>query len=120
MRHQPDAAELDGALADEGLSGQRVSIQIGGLLTELVAPGAAALSAAGAVRSVAPGRVSIAAGQSVEFSGWLDALPLGYWGRFSTVKTVRFEVTSSAPVDVTIRISDVQAVCRDFASGRTS
>jgi galactofuranosylgalactofuranosylrhamnosyl-N-acetylglucosaminyl-diphospho-decaprenol beta-1,5/1,6-galactofuranosyltransferase len=107
-------------LADEGLSGQRVSIQIGGLLTELVAPGAAALSAAGSARSVAPGRVSIAAGQTVEFSGWLDALPLGYWGRFSTVKTVRFEVTSSAPVDVTIRISDAQALCRDVVSGRTS
>jgi len=50
----------------------------------------------------------------------LDALPLGYWGRFCTVKTVRFELTSSAPVDVTIRISDAQAVCRDLASGRTS
>ncbi|MEP7113245.1 MAG: glycosyltransferase [Ilumatobacteraceae bacterium] len=97
-----------------------MSIQIGGLLTELVEPGAAALSAAGATRSVAPGRVRMAAGQTIEFSGWLDALPLGYWGRFSTVKTVRFEVTSSAPVDVTIRISDAQAVCRDLASGRTS
>ena len=97
-----------------------MSIQIGGLLTELLAPGAAALPAPGAVRSVAPGRVSIAAGQTVEFSGWLDALPLGYWGRFSTVKTVRFEVTSSAPVEVTIRISDAQAGCRDLASGRTS
>ncbi len=62
----------------------------------------------------------MAAGQTIDFSGWLDALPLGYWGRFSTVKTVRFEVTSSAPVDVTIRISNAQAVCRDFASGRTS
>ena len=120
MRHQPEAASLDGASADEGLSGQRVSIQIGGLLTEFVAPGAGALSAAGAARSVAPGRVSMAAGQTIEFSGWLDALPLGYWGRYSTVKTVRLEVTSSAPVDVTVRISDAQAVCRDFASGRTS
>ncbi|MEP7018305.1 MAG: glycosyltransferase [Actinomycetota bacterium] len=97
-----------------------MSIQIGGLLTELVEPGAATLSAAGATRSVDPGRVRMAAGQTIEFSGWLDALPLGYWGRFSTVKTVRFEVTSSAPVDVTIRISNAQAVCRDFASGRTS
>lgn len=120
MRHQLEAASLDGASADEGSSGQRVSIQIGGLLTERVAPGAEALSASGAARSVAPGRVSMAAGQTIEFSGWLDALPLGYWARFSTVKTVRLEVTSSAPVDVTVRISDAQAVCRDFASGRTS
>ena len=95
-------------------------MQIGGLLTEFVAPGAAPLSAAGAARTVAPGRVSLAAGQTVEFSGWLDALPLGYWRRFTTVNTVRLEVTSSAPVDVIVRISDAQAVCRDVASGRTS
>jgi GT2 family glycosyltransferase len=120
MRHQPEAADLDGECADERLNGQLVSIQIGGLLTELVAPGAAALLAAGAARSAAPDRLTMAAGQTIEFCGWLDALPLGYWGRFSTVKTVRFEVTSSAPVDVTIRISDAQAVCRDFVSGRTS
>ncbi len=94
-------------------------MQIGGLLTEFVAPGAAALSAAGAARTVAPGRVSLAAGQTVEFSGWLDALPLGYWRRFTTVNTVRLEVTSSAPVDVIVRISDARAVCRDVASGRT-
>lgn len=97
-----------------------MSILIGGLMTELVVPGAAALSSAQVARSVAPGRVIMAAGQTVEFSGWLDALPLGYWARFSTVKTVRFEVTSSATVDVTIRISDAQAGCRDCASGRTS
>jgi len=96
-----------------------VSVVIGGLLTELVAPGAAALSAASMVRTVAPDRVGLAAGQTVEFSGWLDALPLGYWGRFTSVETVRLEVTSSAPVDVTVRVSDRQAVCRDVASGTT-
>jgi len=95
-------------------------MQIGGLLTELVVPGSAALSAVSRVRTVAPGRVSLGAGQTVEFSGWLDALPLGYWGRFTTVETVRLEVTSSAPVDVTVRVSDAQAVCRDVASGSTS
>jgi GT2 family glycosyltransferase len=92
-------------------------MHIGGLLTELVAPAAAALSAAGEARRVAPGRVALAAGQSVEFSGWLDALPLGYWGRFTTVNIVRLEVTSSAPVHVTVRVSDAQAICRDVASG---
>ena len=69
-----------------------MSIQIGGLLTEFVAPGAAALSAADAARAVAPGRVALTAGQSIEFAGWLDALPLGYWGRFTTVETVRLEL----------------------------
>ena len=100
---------------------------IGGLPTEMVVPGAASLSAASAAQIVARGRASLAAGQSVEFSGWLDALPLGYWGRFTTVNTVRLEVTSSAPVDVTVRISDARArghlplagECRDVASGRT-
>ncbi len=98
-----------------------MSLPIGGLVTELVAPGAAALSAAaGVVRSGAPGRVSLTAGQCVEFSGWLDALPLGYWERFSTVKKVRFEVDSSAPVHVIIRVSDALGRCRDVASGMTS
>lgn len=101
------------------MTGAPVSLQIGGLLTELVAPGAAALSAASALQRVAPGRVGLAAGQTVEFSGWLDALPLGYWARFTTVSTVRLEVTSSAPVDVTVRVSDARAVCRDIASGTT-
>ena len=96
-----------------------MSIQIGGLLTELVVPAAAALSAAAVARTVDPGRVALAAGQSVEFCGWLDALPLGYWGRFTTVDTVRLEVTSSAPVGVTVRVSDAQALCRDVASGTT-
>jgi galactofuranosylgalactofuranosylrhamnosyl-N-acetylglucosaminyl-diphospho-decaprenol beta-1,5/1,6-galactofuranosyltransferase len=96
-----------------------VSIRIGGLLTELVVPGAAALSAAGAARAVAPGRVGLVAGQTIEFSGWLDALPLGYWGRFTTVDTVRLEVTSSAPVDVTVRVSDALGLCRDITSGTT-
>src|SRR5450631_23957 len=92
-------------------------MHIGGLLTEFVAPAAAALSAAGGARRVAPGRVALAAGQSVEFSGWLDALPLGYWGHFTTVNIVRLEVTSSAPIHVTVRVSDAQAICRDVASG---
>jgi galactofuranosylgalactofuranosylrhamnosyl-N-acetylglucosaminyl-diphospho-decaprenol beta-1,5/1,6-galactofuranosyltransferase len=96
-----------------------VSLVIGGLLTELVAPDAEALSVAVVARTVAPGRVSLAAGQTVEFSGWLDALPLGYWARFTTVRTVRLEVTSSAPVDITVRVSDARAVCRDITSGRT-
>ena len=96
-----------------------MSIQIGGLLTELVTPGAAALSAAGAARAVAPGRVGLAAGQRIEFSGWLDALPLGYWSRYTIVDTVRIEVTSSAPVEVTIRVSDAQGICRDITSGST-
>ena len=96
-----------------------MNLQIGGLLTELVDPGAAALSAASSAQIVAPGRVSLVAGQTVEFSGWLDALPLGYWGRFTTVDSVRLEVTSSAPVDVTVRVSDALAVCRDVASGAT-
>jgi len=99
-----------------------VSTQIGGLLTELVASGAAALSAAGAAgtaRAVAPGRVRLGAGQTVEFSGWLDALPLGYWARFTTVDAVRLEVTSSAPLDVTVRVSDAQGICRDITSGTT-
>ena len=96
-----------------------MSTVIGGLLTQLVAPGAAALSAASAVPTIAPGRIGLAAGQTVEFSGWLDALPLGYWSRFTTVETVRIEVTSSAPVDVTVRVSDARTVCRDVAAGRT-
>jgi GT2 family glycosyltransferase len=95
-------------------------MHIGGLLTELVAPAAATLSAAGEARTVAPGRVALAAGQTIEFSGWLDALPLGYWGRFTTVNTVRLEVTSSAPVHVSVRVSDTQAICRDIASGTSS
>ncbi len=97
-----------------------MSTQIGCLLTEFVVPGAAALSATGLARTTVPGRVSLAAGQTVEFSGWLDAVPLGYRGRFTTVKTVRLEVTSSAPVGVTVRASDAEAVCRDVASGATS
>jgi GT2 family glycosyltransferase len=97
-----------------------VSTQIGGLLTELVAPGAVALSAASEARTVGPGRVSLTAGQTIEFSRWLDALPLGYWGRFTTVSTVRLEVTSSAPVEVTVRVSDAQGICRDITSGTTS
>ncbi len=96
-----------------------MSIKIGGLLTELVVSGAAALSAADAARAVAPGRVALTAGQSIEFAGWLDALPLGYWGRFTTVETVRLEVTSSAPVDVTVRVSDAQGIRRDITSGTT-
>gem|GEM_PF-833833 len=96
-----------------------MSMQIGALLTELVVPGAAALSAAGGERTAAPGRVCLSPGQQVEFSGWLDALPLGYWGRFTTVAAVRLEVTSSAPVQVTVRVSDAQTVCRDVASGTT-
>jgi GT2 family glycosyltransferase len=75
----------------------------------------------------APGRVSIAAGRSVDFFGLPDALPLGYWARFTTVSAVRLVVTSSMPVDVTVRISDAPAwgrpplagTCRDVASGRT-
>jgi GT2 family glycosyltransferase len=59
-------------------------------------------------------------GQSIEFAGWLDALPLGYWGRFTTVDSVRLEVTSSAPVDVTVRVSDAQGICRDITTGTTS
>ena len=51
-----------------------MSIQIGGLLTELVVPGAAALSAASEAPAVGPGRVCLTAGQTIEFSGWLDAL----------------------------------------------
>ena len=94
-------------------------MQIGGLLTDLVAPGASALSAASSARPVGTGRVSLGAGQTVEFSGWLDALPLGYWARFTTVDTVRLEVSSSAPVAVTVRVSDARAVCRDVASGST-
>ena len=96
-----------------------MSLQIGGLLTDFVTPAASALSAAGAVTRAPRGRVALVAGQSVEFSGWLDALPLGYWARFTTVKTVRLEVTSSAPVEVTVRVSDAHAVCRDVASGAT-
>ncbi|MEP7194586.1 MAG: glycosyltransferase [Actinomycetota bacterium] len=96
-----------------------MSTQIGGLLTELVVPGAAALSAASEGRLGAPGHVLLASGQTIEFSGWLDALPLGYWGRFTTVSTVRLEVTSSAPVDVTVRLSDSQGMCRDLTSGPT-
>ena len=96
-----------------------MTIQIGGLLTQLVVPGAAALSAAGAQRAVDPGWVRLSAGQSIEFSGWLDALPLGYWGRFTTVQTVSLEVTSSAPVDVTIRVSDALGICQDLTSGST-
>ena len=96
-----------------------MSTQIGGLLTEFVAPGAVALSAAGAARAIAPGRVGLVAGQTIEFSGWLDALPLGYWGRFTTVDTVRLEVTSSAPVEVTVRVSDALGLCRDLTSGTT-
>jgi GT2 family glycosyltransferase len=94
---------------------------IGRLLTEPVAPGAASVVG----RMVALGRVSLAARQSLDFSGWLDALPLGYWARFTTVKAVRLEVTSSAPVDVTVRISNarghvpLEGNCRDVASGRT-
>ena len=97
-----------------------MSTRIGGLLTEFVIPGAAALSAAGEGRAVAPGHVLLTAGQTIEFSGWLDALPLGYWGRFTTVNTVRLEVTSSAPVDVTVRLSDSLGICRDLTSGTTS
>ncbi|HEY5247398.1 MAG TPA: glycosyltransferase, partial [Dermatophilaceae bacterium] len=67
----------------------------------------------------APGWVVLLAGQTIEFSGWLDALPLGYWARFTTVDTVRLEVTSSAPVAVTVRVSDAQGICRDLASGTT-
>jgi galactofuranosylgalactofuranosylrhamnosyl-N-acetylglucosaminyl-diphospho-decaprenol beta-1,5/1,6-galactofuranosyltransferase len=96
-----------------------VSVKIGGLLTELVVPEAAALSSAGAARAAAPGRVCLLAGQSIEFSGWLDALPLGYWARFTTVETVRLQVTSSAPLDVTVRVSDGRGICRDIASGPT-
>lgn len=97
-----------------------MSTQIGGLLTELVVPGAAALSAAGQAKVVAPGLVGLTAGQTLEFSGWLDALPLGYWGRFTTVEHVRLEVTASAPVDVTVRVSDAHGICRDISSGSTS
>jgi galactofuranosylgalactofuranosylrhamnosyl-N-acetylglucosaminyl-diphospho-decaprenol beta-1,5/1,6-galactofuranosyltransferase len=99
-----------------------VSTHIGGLLTELVSPGAAALSAASgaAVAHGGNGRVGLAAGQSIAFSGWLDALPLGYWRRFTSVQTVRLEVTSSAPVDVTVRVSDSRGICRDLISGTTS
>jgi hypothetical protein len=96
-----------------------VSTQIGGLLTEIVVPGVAALSAVGAARVVAPGRVSLVAGQKTEFSGWLDALPLGYWRRFTSVDAVRLEVTSSAPVQVVVRVSDALGVCRDITSGST-
>ena len=96
-----------------------MSVQIGGLLTQLVVPGAAALSSAGAAQAVSPGRVCLVAGQSIEFSGWLDALPLGYWARFTTVETVRLQVTSSAPLDVTVRVSDGLGICRDVASGST-
>jgi GT2 family glycosyltransferase len=46
-------------------------------------------------------------------------LPLGYWGRFTTVNAVRLEVTSSAPVDVTVRLSDSHGIRRDFTSGTT-
>jgi GT2 family glycosyltransferase len=95
-------------------------MQIGGLLTELVAPGSTALSSAELTRSLAPGRVGLTAGQSVEFAGWLDALPLACWARFSRVRTVRLEVTSSAPVHVILRISNAQGRSRDVASGRTS
>jgi len=94
-------------------------MQIGGLLTEFVAPGAAALSSGFSARTSSPGLAGLAAGQTVEFSGWLDALPLGYWGRFTTVEAVRLEVTSSAPVDVTVRVSDAKSVCRDLARGTT-
>ena len=94
-------------------------MQIGGLLTEFVAPGAAALSSGFSARTSSPGLAGLAAGQTVEFSGWLDALPLGYWGRFTTVEAVRLEVTSSSPVDVTVRVSDAQSVCRDIARGTT-
>ena len=96
-----------------------MSTQIGCLLTEFVAPGSAALSATSQAEVVAPGCVSLRAGQTISFSGWLDALPLGYWGHFTTVETARLEVTSSAPVDVTVRVSDAQAICRDVASGAT-
>jgi GT2 family glycosyltransferase len=94
-------------------------MQIGGLLTDLVAPEAAALCGAGVAQSTSPGRVSLRSGQTIEFSGWLDALPLGYWARFTTVRSVRLEVTSSAPAEVTVRVSDARAVCRDLASGTT-
>lgn len=96
-----------------------MSTAIGGLLTQLVMPGAAALSAAGAARAAAPGRVGLRAGQRIEFCGWLDALPLGYWGRFTTVDTVRLEVRSSAPVEVTVRVSDAGGRCRDIWTGST-
>jgi GT2 family glycosyltransferase len=59
------------------------------------------------------------AGQTTEFSGWLDALPLGYWGRFTCVDTVRLEVTSSAPVQVIVRVSDVLGIRRNITSGST-
>jgi GT2 family glycosyltransferase len=89
-------------------------------MTELVAPGAGDLSAASGSTVASPGRVCLTAGQTVAFSGWLDALPLGYWARFTTVETVRLEVTSSAPVDVTVRVSDSRGICRDLTSGATS
>ena len=96
-----------------------MSTQIGGLLTELVVPRAAALLAAGAAQVVAPGRVALVAGQSIEFSGWLDALPLSYWARFTGVDTTRLEVTSSAPVEVIVRVSDALGRRRDITSGST-
>ena len=92
-----------------------MSTQIGGLLTELVVPRAAALLAAGAAQVVAPGRVALVAGQTIEFSGWLDALPLSYWARFTGVDTTRLEVTSSAPVEVIVRVSDALGRRRDLS-----
>lgn len=96
-----------------------MSVQIGALLSELVNPSAAALSAAGSARVLAPGRVGLMAGQRIEFCRWLDALPLGYWARYTTVQTVRLEVSSSAPVEVTVRVSDASGVCRDVIAGTT-
>jgi len=106
-----------------------VSLVIGGLLTGLVSPGSAEPSA-DVVRSITePGRVRLAAGQSVELSGWLEALPIGHWAHFTTVGTVRLEVTSSEPVHVTVRVGGIGFVAanlavagqyREVASGRTS
>jgi galactofuranosylgalactofuranosylrhamnosyl-N-acetylglucosaminyl-diphospho-decaprenol beta-1,5/1,6-galactofuranosyltransferase len=96
-----------------------VSVQIGGLPQELVNAGAAALSAVGSAQAVSRGRVRLAAGQRIEFSGWLDALPLGYWARYTIVDKVRLEVSSSAPLEVTVRVSDAQGVSRDIITGDT-
>ncbi|QGN56653.1 glycosyltransferase [Nostocoides sp. HKS02] len=84
-----------------------VSVRIGGLVREPVVAQARSLT----------GSPHVSAGARVAFDRWLAALPLGYWARFTTLETVRLQLSSTAPVDVTVVASDAAGRVRTVASG---
>jgi GT2 family glycosyltransferase len=96
-----------------------VSVVIGGLVTDFVVDEAVPLGLPSGIQSSRPGWVRLPAGERVELSGWFSALPLGYWAAHTTVDTVALELRSSAPVQVSLMVSDRQGVFREVASGET-